>query len=136
LIPILSATFQEFDRASTTVKACTVLRPVLEFLWAVLHKKIPSTILGLDNSQEARDWSAKLHTSCIALLALVPPPFIPPPPLGSNPPQDQSSLTSITGDLCLLRKATERQHLREITNEEERKIVLTAGKNFQRKYKQ
>jgi len=34
LIPLLSAKFQEFDRSSTTVKACTVLRPVLEFLWA------------------------------------------------------------------------------------------------------
>jgi hypothetical protein len=121
LIPILSAKFQEFDRASTTVKACTVLRPVLEFLWAVLHKKIPSIILGLDNGQEARDWSAKLHTSCIAPSALLPPPFMPPPPLGSNPPQDQSSLTFIAGDLRLLRDATERQHLREITNKEEKK---------------
>jgi hypothetical protein len=39
LIPALSAKFQEFDRSSTTVKACTVLRPVLEFLWGVFHKK-------------------------------------------------------------------------------------------------
>jgi len=44
LIPALSAKFQEFDRASTTVKACTVLRPVLEFLWAVYQKK--STFLS------------------------------------------------------------------------------------------
>jgi hypothetical protein len=29
LIPLLSAKFQEFDRLSTTVKACTVLRSVL-----------------------------------------------------------------------------------------------------------
>jgi hypothetical protein len=32
LILILSTKFQEFDRSSTTVKACTVLRPVIEFL--------------------------------------------------------------------------------------------------------
>jgi hypothetical protein len=48
-----------------------------------------------------------------------PPPFVPPPPLGSNPPQDQSS--AIIGELRLLRDAQERQHLRELSNEEEKK---------------
>ncbi len=43
-----------------------------------------------------------------------------PPPLG-NPPQDQSLLSLIAGDLQLLRDATERQPLREITNDEEKK---------------
>jgi hypothetical protein len=40
LIPILSAKFQEFDRTSPTVKACTILRPVLEYLWAVHMKTV------------------------------------------------------------------------------------------------
>jgi hypothetical protein len=46
--------------------------------------------------------------------------MVPPPP-SVNPPQDQSSLLSIAGDLRLLRDATERQHLREISNEEDKK---------------
>jgi hypothetical protein len=32
LIPLLSTKFQEFDRSSSSVKACTILRPVLEYL--------------------------------------------------------------------------------------------------------
>jgi hypothetical protein len=44
-----------------------------------------------------------------------------PPPLSANPPQDQSSLLSIAGDLRLLRDAKEHQHLRTISNEEDKK---------------
>ena len=65
LILALSLKFQEFDRSSATVKACMILRPVLEFLWAVRHKNVPPTVLGLDHSQDAKDWSSKLHLSCI-----------------------------------------------------------------------
>ena len=43
LIPIISTTFQEYDRNSEQVKACTLLRPVLEFLWAA-HKHRPSLV--------------------------------------------------------------------------------------------
>lgn len=38
LIPILSSKFQKFDRTITQAKACTSLRPVLEFLWAAFKK--------------------------------------------------------------------------------------------------
>jgi hypothetical protein len=34
LIPLFSNKFQEFNRMSPSVKACTILRPVLEYLWA------------------------------------------------------------------------------------------------------
>jgi hypothetical protein len=121
LIPALSAKFQKFDRASTTVKACTVLLPVLEFLWAVYHKKVPSSVVGLDQSQDARDWSEKMHLASVipAHLQSAPPTFVPPPPPSLIPAQDPSSL--IVGELRLLRDAQERQHLREITNDEEKK---------------
>ena len=120
LIPALSQKFQEFDRTSTSVKACTLLRPVLEFLWAVYHKKVPPTIVGRDLSAEAKDWSDRLHFASIETnpLPLGPPAFIPPPP-PMNAPQDQQSL--IVGELRLLRDAQERQHLREISNDEEKK---------------
>ena len=39
LIPLWLAKFQEFDRLSPSIKACTILYPVLELLWTV-HKKI------------------------------------------------------------------------------------------------
>jgi hypothetical protein len=43
LIPMLSTKFQEFDRPSPTGKVCSVLCPVLEFLWAFHHQLIPAT---------------------------------------------------------------------------------------------
>jgi hypothetical protein len=61
LILALSSKFQEFDRTSMNVKACTILRPVLEYLWAVYPKKVPSTVIGLDQSSEAKEWSEKMH---------------------------------------------------------------------------
>ncbi len=61
LIPILSAKFQEFDCTSTQAKACTSLRPVLEFLWAVSKKLVNPTVIALDTSSDGSDWSARLH---------------------------------------------------------------------------
>ncbi len=65
LIPLLSATFQDYDRSSETVKACTLLRPVLEFLWAASKKLITPIIFSPDNSPEGKKWSLQLHLSCI-----------------------------------------------------------------------
>jgi hypothetical protein len=128
LIPILSAKFQEFDRVSQTVKACTVLRPVLEFLWAVHHKKVPSTVIGLDTNSDTLAWASKLHMTCIN--PLVPPPFpIPPPPPG-NLPQDQGAVNSIVGELRLLRDAQDKQHLREISLDEEKKNGSNGWEKF------
>jgi len=80
-------------------------------------------MVGIDRSQDAEEWSSKIHLACILhpINIPVPPSFIAPPPPSANPPQDQSSLSSIAGDLRLLHDATERQHLREISNEEEKK---------------
>jgi len=60
LIPLLSSKFQEFDRASSSVKACTVLRPVLEFLWAVHKKFVPPMTLAADSSSDLNG-----HLDCI-----------------------------------------------------------------------
>jgi len=65
LIPLLSVKFQEFNRSSTNVKACTILQPVLEFLWAVHKKLIPATILAMDGGNDAAEWSARLHFAYI-----------------------------------------------------------------------
>jgi hypothetical protein len=101
-IPVLSSKFQEFDPLSSTVKACTILRLLLEYLWGVHHEMVPSTRIGIDQSQEG---SSKIHLADILhhINLPVPPPFMAPPPLSANPPQDQSSLLSIAGDLRLLR---------------------------------
>ncbi len=119
LIPLLSNKFQEFDRTSPSVKACTILQAVLEYLWAAHHKKIPSTVVGVDNSQEALSWSNRLHSAHI--LPSGPPPFLPPPSPVPGLPQDQSVVNSIVGELHLLRDAQDKQHLREITMEEDKK---------------
>jgi hypothetical protein len=65
LIPILSAKFQEFDHSSTTVKACTILRPVLEFLRGVHKKLVLPTIIAVDTSNDAIEWAAHQHFAYI-----------------------------------------------------------------------
>jgi hypothetical protein len=50
VIPLLSLKFQEFDRSSSNVKACTILRPVLEFLWGVHKKLVPFTTIASPRS--------------------------------------------------------------------------------------
>jgi hypothetical protein len=115
LIPILSSKFQEFDRTSTQAKACTSLRPVLEFLWAVSKKVVPPSVIAVDTSTDGVDWSARLHFTNILPIQsqLLPPPFPIPPP----PPQDNNTnlpFDSIAGDIRIIRDATERQLLRDI----------------------
>ncbi len=80
-------------------------------------------MLGIDQSQGAEEWTSKMHLACVPQHSNppVPPPFVVPPLPFVKPPQDQSSLNSIAGDLHLLCDATEHQHLREISNEEEKK---------------
>jgi hypothetical protein len=65
LIPILSEAFQSFDKSSEQLKACTILRPVLEFLWAVSKNKITPIILSTDASRESEQWKTTLHLSYI-----------------------------------------------------------------------
>jgi hypothetical protein len=61
LIPILSNKFQEFDRTSPTVKACTLLRPVLQYLWAVHKNLIQPTVFSIDQCTESQNWASRLH---------------------------------------------------------------------------
>jgi hypothetical protein len=122
LILILSQKFQEFDRTSTNAKACTSLRPVLEYLWATYKKKVPPTIIAVDTSAEALDWSARLHFANIIPTQnqLLPPPFpIPPPPLQVT--NTSLPMESIAGDIRIIRDATDRQLLRELQNEDSKK---------------
>jgi hypothetical protein len=128
LIPILSNKFQEYDRSSRTVKACTILRPVLEFLWAVHHKKVPSTTIGLDNSSDSQQWSSKLHLTYIHPSG--PPPFLAPPPPAPILPQDQQTVNLIVRELRLLHDAQDKQHLREITIDEEKKGNSSGWEKF------
>jgi hypothetical protein len=65
LIPLLSKAFHLFDRSSEQTKACTILRPVLEFLWAVSEHKISPIILGRDSSHKSSNWINILQLSYI-----------------------------------------------------------------------
>jgi hypothetical protein len=113
LIPVLSVKFQEFDKSSATIKACTILRPVLEFLWAAHKKLVPPTTLALENSSDAVEWSSRQHFAyiCAAPLLPPPPPFpVPPAPgnLSSNSP-----FRVMTDELKKLREASEKQLLHD-----------------------
>jgi hypothetical protein len=111
LIPLLSVKFQEFNRSSTNVKACTILQPVLEFLWAVHKKLIPATILAMDGGNDAAEWSARLHFAyiCAAPALGAPPPFPVPPAPGI--PAIASPFRVMTDELRRIHEANERQLL-------------------------
>jgi len=111
LIPLLSSKFQEFDRASTSIKACTILRLVLEFLWAVHKKLVPSTILAVDSSSDAIEWPSRLHFAYIYVMpTLVPPPPFPVPPAPQAP---VSPFRIMTDELRKTRETNERQLLHD-----------------------
>ncbi len=123
LIPALSSKFQEFDRSSPTVKACTLLRPVLEFLWGVYKSLIEPVIFSVDHSSESQEWADRLHFAnfTATLPAALPPPFpLPPPP--QAPLDSRSALDLIAGDIRMIRDASERQHLREVAVEDAKKV--------------
>lgn len=116
LIPLLSSRFQEFDKSSSAVKVCTVLCLVLEYLWAVQKKLVPTTIVAVDSSVEAVDWSARHHFACISGISsssLPPPPPFVAPPVPSSLAQDPA-LSSMTDELRRIRDATERHLLCEV----------------------
>jgi len=116
LIPALSNKFQEFDRSSPVVKACTFLHPVLEYLWAVQKKLIDPIIFSIDRSVDSQNWANRLHFANILMPAqdILPPPFpLPPPPQAGV--ENQSALKIISDNIRVIRDATERQHLREVT---------------------
>jgi hypothetical protein len=99
LIPVLSDKFQGFDRASPTVKACTLLRPVLEYLWAVHKNLIQPIMLSKERCIESQDWASRLHFANIPQLAqtMLPPPFPLPPP-SQAPAENQLALDASAGD--------------------------------------
>ena len=120
LIPILSAKFQEFDRTSPTVKACTILRPVLEFLWGVHMKLVHPLVSSMERTQDSQDWCASMHFAHIMpTIVNNPPPYVippPPPVLGTQP-----ILDAMAGDIRVLRDATERLQLKEACTKESKR---------------
>ena len=121
LIPALSLKFQEFDKSSTSIKACTILRPVLEYLWATSKKLVPPTISAVEGSSDAVDWSSRLHFAyiCAAPLGNLPPPFPVPPAPGSTIPSSPFRL--MTDELRKIREANEKQMLTESQAAESKK---------------
>jgi hypothetical protein len=121
LIPILSSKFQEFDHSSSSVKACTLFRPVLEYFWAVHKKVIPQTILAIDNGGDAVDWSSRMHFASISPVPLLgpPPPFpAPPAPFGQGP---SSPFRFMTEELRKIRETNEKQLLHDANTTDSKK---------------
>ena len=95
------------------VKACNILRPVLEFLWAVHQKLVPPTIFAVENSNDAVEWSSRQHFAYIlsALTVTLPPPF--PAPHIPGVVASGSPFEAMTDELRKIREANERQLLNE-----------------------
>jgi hypothetical protein len=119
LIPLLSARFQEFDKSSQTVKACTILRPVLEFLWAIHKKLVPSTTFAVESSSDAVEWAARQHFAYILIVPPMPPPFPAPPAPGMGP--TSGPFDAMTDELRKIREANEKQLLNEIQSGDSKK---------------
>jgi hypothetical protein len=116
LIPLLSATFQDFDRTSETVKACTLLRPVLEFLWAAKKKLITPIIFSQDNSPEGRKWSLHLHLSCITQDVTTNITTLP-----ESVNQQGAILDTIVDSLQRISNSPDRSKLNELSNDDSKK---------------
>ncbi len=71
LMLLLTDAFKEYDRTSETVKACTVLRPVIEFLWAASKNLLPHVAFSIDRSDTGTKWNTALHLSNLKTIPLV-----------------------------------------------------------------
>jgi hypothetical protein len=65
LIPLLIEAFKTFDQSSEVIKACTILRHVIFFLWGITQKKVPPITMIFDTSVVGASWNASLHASSI-----------------------------------------------------------------------
>jgi hypothetical protein len=108
LIPLLSLKFQEFDRSSSNVKACTILFPILEYLWAVHKKLVPPLILAVDDSPDASEWASR---QLFAYICPRPPMFPVPPAPSSLAPG--SPFKSMTEELRKIRETNEKHLLKD-----------------------
>ncbi len=102
MIPLQSAKFQEYDWTSATVKACTVLRTVLEFLWASHQKLVPTTVAAVDPNQDTVEWTSLHHFACIMSAKILGPlpPFLAPPALGAI--DSNVLLSAVVGDIRMI----------------------------------
>jgi len=94
------------------VKACTVLRPVLEYLWGVQKNLVLPTIIAAYTSTDAIEWSARQNFAYICPSQVLPPPPYPIPPV-PNLPISSSPFLSMTEELRKMREANERQLLKD-----------------------
>ncbi len=118
LIPVLSDKFQTFDRASETVKACQLLRPVLEYLWAAHKKQITPSIFNLDKTEASLKWASSLHLVNITQDQTVSIPSL--LDHTSLPPQ-RDVLDSIAANLQKLSDTTTKNQLHDLTNDDPKK---------------
>jgi hypothetical protein len=116
LIPILSAAIQDYDRSSETLKACTLLRPVLEFLWAAKKGLITPIMLSPHSSTEGKRWSYQLHLSCIKQEGTQVVPSLPDP---ANPHEE--ILDTITESLKKISDLLDRSRLNDVTTDDTKK---------------
>jgi hypothetical protein len=123
LIPILSAKFQEFNHTSPTMKACTILRPVLEYLWAVHLKIVHPLVSSIERYQDSQDWCSNMHFAHImpSIADNLPSFFSPLSSLSFECSTSQPALDAMAGNLRILRDASEHLQLREASSEENKK---------------
>jgi hypothetical protein len=115
LIPLLSAEFQQFDKSSDDVKACTILRPVLEFLWAVSKNKINPIILSPDLSRESEQWKSTLHLSYITKPTNLQIQQL---PEGSITTTSNDILESLAGALQKINNSSDQPYLNSATSDD------------------
>jgi len=127
LIPPLLAKFQEFDKSSSQVKACTVLHPVVEYLWGVQKNLVLPTIIAVDTSTDAIEWSARQHFAYICPSQVLSPPPYPIPPV-PNLSISSSPFLSMTEEHRKMREANERQLLKDAQQAEAKKESNGWGK--------
>jgi hypothetical protein len=119
LLIVLVQEFKDFDSTSDTIKPCTLLRPVIEFLWVALKFEVEQVVFTPDSSMEGKHWSNALHASYISKSAST---------LDSLQDGDNGSniLGNIADSLRLLSESNARNLLTD-SNEDENKKDNQSG---------
>jgi hypothetical protein len=62
----LTIAFELFDQTFEVIKACTLLCPIIFFLYGIVHQKIKPTLMLVTTSAREIHWSSSIHAACIS----------------------------------------------------------------------
>lgn len=124
LIPVLTAAFKLFDQQSETIKACTLLRPIIFFLFGVVHRKIKPILISIATSPSEIRWSTATHAANISNTQdITQPPNRDTQNMEiTNEIQSVQALSNISEILQLMKNESDKSKLRDADSSDDEKL--------------